>query len=92
MDEALTYLWIERARPTNWPSRSSELTTLDFSSWRYVSYKLYSTRVLHFTRLKKGVASAVRSISADVLQNVWRYPDQKLNEADRKNRGQIELL
>lgn len=92
LDEKLPDLWIGRAGSTNWPARSPDLTPLDFFLWGYVKDKVYSTRVPNVTQLKRRITSAIRSVHAEVLQNVWKNLDERLNEVVRQNGGHIEHL
>ena len=92
LDEKLPDLWIGRAGSTNWPARSPDLTPLDFFLWGYVKDKVYSTRVPNVTQLKRRITSAIRSVHAEVLENVWKNLDERLNEVVRQNGGHIEHL
>lgn len=60
--------------------------------WRYVDDYAYSANFSCVTQLKVRITCAFRSVRADVLQNVWRPLDKRLNGFVRQNGGHIQHL
>lgn len=90
--ENLSYFCIEKGGPTNWLACSSNIIPLGFSLWEYVKNKVYSTRVRSVAQLKRRITSAICSVRADVLQNIWKIFGERLNKVVRRNGGHIEHL
>ena len=67
LDAAFPNRWIGRGGPTLWPSRSLDITPLDFFLWRYVKDKVFSTPVPDITNLKVRITDAFVVIHPDVL-------------------------
>lgn len=63
--------WIGRGGPTAWPARSPDLTPLDFFLWGYIKSKVYANRPRNIEELKFNIASIARSISTEMLKNVY---------------------
>jgi len=70
LDAIVTNRWIGRDGPTPWPSRSPDITPLDFLLWRYVKDKMFSTPVPDITNLKARITDAFATITEDILDHV----------------------
>jgi len=62
LDAIFPNRWIGRDGPTPWPSRSPDITPLDFFLWRYVKDKVFSTPVTDITNLKARITDAFATI------------------------------
>jgi len=71
--------WIRRDGPTLWPPRSPDITPLDFFLWGYVKDKVFSTPVPDITDLKARIKDAFATIPEDMLENMWRETDYRLD-------------
>jgi len=71
--------WTGRDGPTPWPPRSPDITPLDFSLWRYVKDKVFSTPVPDITNLMARITDAFATITEDMLENTWREIDCRLD-------------
>ena len=78
LDETFPNRWIGRDGPTPWPPQSPDITPLDFSLWRYVKHKVFSTPVPDITNLKARITDAFATITEDMLENTWREIDYRL--------------
>ena len=75
LDVTFPNRWIGRDGPTPWPSRSPDITPLEFFSWGYVQGKVFSTPVPDITNLKARITDAFAKITEDILENTWREID-----------------
>ena len=92
LNENLSSAWIGRRGPINWPARSPDLTPLDFFLWGHVKDMVYRTPCRNVTQLKRRITTAVRTISGEVLGNVWRNLKERLNAVIREDGGHVENL
>ena len=72
LDATFPNRWIGRDDPTPRPSRSPDITTLDFFLWGYVKDKVFPTPVPDITNLKARITDAFATITEDMLENTWR--------------------
>ena len=80
LDAAFPSRWIGRDGPTPWPPRSPDITPpLDFFLWGYVKDKVFSTPVPDITNLKARISDAFATITEDMLGNMWRETDYRLD-------------
>ena len=70
---------IERDGPTAWPPRSPDITPLDFLLLGYVKHKVFSTPVPDIINLKARPTDAFAIITEDMLENMWRETDYRLD-------------
>jgi len=70
---------IGRDGPKPWPTRSPDITPLDFFLWRYVKDKVFSTPVPDITNLKARITDVFATITEDMLENTWREIDYRLD-------------
>ncbi|KAH8034473.1 hypothetical protein HPB51_024652 [Rhipicephalus microplus] len=62
--------WIGHARTTFWPSRSPDLSSLDFSLWGDVEYRVYASEPSDDDDMKDRITSVCESIPAEVVRRV----------------------
>jgi len=86
LDATFPNRWIGRDGPTPWPPRSPDITPLNFFLWGYVKGKVFSTPVPDITNLKARITDAFAAITEDVLENMWRETDYRL-EVLRATKG-----
>jgi len=79
LDATFPNRWIGRDGPTPWPSRSPDITPLDFFLWGYVKETVFSTTVPDITNLKARITDAFATITEDMLVNTWRETDYRLD-------------
>ena len=90
LNEIFPNSWIGKYGPHNWPPRSPDLTPPDFFLWGYVKDKVFRTPVQNVTQLKRRITQAIRSVTQEMLQNVWRNLENRLNAIIRENGRHIE--
>jgi hypothetical protein len=59
LDETFPGRWVERGGPTAWPSRSPDLTPLDFFAWGFIKDVVYSRKVRDMADLRQRIIEAV---------------------------------
>ncbi|PSN54046.1 hypothetical protein C0J52_14568 [Blattella germanica] len=65
--------WIGRGSPQTWPSRSPDLTPLDFFAWGFIKAQVYhQTKVRDLHDLKNRIREACAAITGNMLSNVFR--------------------
>ena len=69
----------ERDGPTPWPPRSPDITHLNFFLWRYVKHKVFSTPVPDITNLKARITDGFATVTEDMLENMGREIDCRLD-------------
>ena len=74
-----------------WPPRSPDLTPLDFFLWGYVKDRVYQVKIKDLTHLKARVTEVIKSITLDMIANVWREVEYRLDVCRATNGGHIEL-
>lgn len=79
--------WIGKGDPTAWPPRSPDLTPLDFFLWGFLKNKVFHTTWSNLTQLKRRTKSAIRSVTANTLQKVWRNAHDCLNAIVREKKA-----
>jgi hypothetical protein len=68
--------WIRRG-PITWPSRSPDLTPLDFLFWGYVKAVVYNQRVDMLDEHKAWTAAAIANVTKDMLRHAWKDVNYK---------------
>ena len=79
LDNTFPNRWIGRDGPTPWPPRSPDITPLDFFLWGYVKDRVYATHVPDLNTLRRRITDAVASITQEMLHNVWREVEYRLD-------------
>ena len=72
LNETFSDRWIGRDGPISWPSRSPDITPLDFFLWLYVKDIVYRTKVRDITDLKQRISDAIATIDEDMLERTWQ--------------------
>ncbi|GBL89140.1 hypothetical protein AVEN_255263-1 [Araneus ventricosus] len=75
LDTTFPQWWIGRGAVMAWPSRSLDLTPLDFYLWGYVKQHVYSERIKDINNLKQTITDVIHSVTPDVLTCVWEELD-----------------
>ena len=94
LDEVLPNRWIGRGAQEQWrvwPSRSPDLTPLDFYLWGYVKDWVYSEKIVDLTHLKTRITEAIATVTPAVIQSVWREFEYRLDLCRATNGGHIEM-
>ena len=64
----------------SWPPRSPDLTPCDFYLWGYVKDRVYVLPMPKtIAEVKVRICNALASVTAQMLQNVWREMDYRLD-------------
>ena len=91
LDATFRNRWIERDGPTPCPTRSPDITPVDFFLWGYVKDKVFSTPVRDITNLKARITDAFATINEDMLENTWREIDYRLDVLRVTKRAHVEV-
>lgn len=92
LNELFPNSWIGRYGPRAWPARSPDLTPPDFFLWGFVKDKVFETSVSNITQLKRRITTAIRSVTQEMLNNVWRNLENRFHAIIRESGGHIEHL
>ncbi|GBM51290.1 hypothetical protein AVEN_174491-1 [Araneus ventricosus] len=66
-------VWIGRGGVSPWPSRSPDLTSLDFSVWSFVKDQVYHAPLpKSIPELKSRISTALGLIEVNMLTNNWQ--------------------
>lgn len=85
LDEKSPSLWIGRYSPTGWTARLPDLAVLDFLLWGLVKNQEYRISVPMLTELKQVIKRDNRTLSYEVLNNVWKNSENLLHTFNRKS-------
>ena len=91
MDATFPNRWIGRDGTTPWPPLSPDITPLNFLLWGYVKDKVFSTPVPDITNLKARITDAFAKITEDMLKNMWREIDYRLDVLHATKGAHIEV-
>ncbi|XP_063240478.1 uncharacterized protein LOC134541176 [Bacillus rossius redtenbacheri] len=91
LNEQFPDRWIGRDGPIPWPSRSPDITPLDFFLWGYVKDRVYHTNVPNIDELKRRIVQAVASIDAGLLERTWKEIEYRLDVLRATNGAHIEI-
>ncbi|EFN89569.1 hypothetical protein EAI_06449, partial [Harpegnathos saltator] len=69
LSDVFTDRWIGRRGTIECPSRSADLTPLDFFYWGYLKTKVYETRSENLEELWEKIVNVSNSITPDFLTN-----------------------
>ena len=76
-----------------WPPRSLDSTPCDIFLWGYVKDHVYVPPLLaSIPELKVRIRIATETITADMLQTVWKEPDYRVDVCRNTNGAHIEHL
>ena len=74
-----------------WPPRSPDLTPLDFFLWGHVKNLVYQEKIRDIDHLKTRILDAINSVTPDMLKQVWRQLDYRLEICRATDGSHIEL-
>lgn len=70
--------WVGRGGPIEWPARSPELSKIDFFMWGYVKNRVYQIPPTTQDDMKNRIREAFQSINVEMLRNVSRSFEDRL--------------
>ena len=94
LDETFPKQWIGRDGGDEWrawPPRSPDLTPLDFYLWGYLKEVVFSVKVRDVHHLMDRIEEAVATVTPEVLTNVCRELEYRLDVCRGINGGHIEV-
>lgn len=98
LNDNYPHRWIGRhssadKAPHRWPPRSPDLTPCDFFLWGHVKNSVYVPHVpTNLEELRSRITASIRSVTSEMLQNVWREFDYRLDVVRAAQGGHIEHL
>ncbi|XP_076305614.1 uncharacterized protein LOC143222676 [Tachypleus tridentatus] len=93
LDENLPNRWIGRRGSTEFPSRSPDLTPLDFFFlWGYVKDNVYSTKPAAINELRAATERECTQISNEMIREVCKSIYPRYQQCLDQNRHQFEHL
>ena len=76
-------IWIDRAGPVAWPSRSPDLIPLNFFVWDILKQKVYAVPVNDLQSLKQRIVQACEEITGAQCQSATRSLIDRCNACFR---------
>ncbi|CAH2003858.1 unnamed protein product [Acanthoscelides obtectus] len=70
LDQTFPDRWICRRGAIEWPSRSPDLSPLDFFMWSHLKSKIYATQPTSLEDLRQRIVNECLQVTPQVLQNV----------------------
>jgi hypothetical protein len=80
-----------RSGPVAWPSRSPDLTPLDFLLCGYVKNIVYQDKINDLQHLKALIRDAVATVTPDMLQETWNEIEYRLDICRGTRGAHIEI-
>jgi hypothetical protein len=72
--------WIGRDGPTPWPLRSPDIKPpLDFFMRGYFKDIVYMNPVTSLDELKLRIVAAIKTVTPQMLENIWRETEYRLD-------------
>lgn len=84
--------WIGRGSPFLWPPRSPDLTKMDFFLWGFVKDQVYRIPPTTKDDMKQRITEVFRSINNNMLNNVSRAFEERIQACLNNNGGHFEHL
>ena len=92
LNENFPDMWIGRGGPLTWPTRSPNLTPLDFFFWGFVKNVVYQgDRPTTLEELRGHITNAAGLLTPQMLQNTWREVEYRLDVWKATQGAHIEL-
>lgn len=92
LDENFGNKWIGRFSENSWPSRSPDLTPLDFFLWGFLKNKVYKHRPFrNIDHLEGVIRNCAVQISPEILGNVSREMRSRTVKCMERNGGHVEF-
>lgn len=73
-----------------WPSRSCDLTPLDFFLWGFLKSKVYASKPATIEELKENIRQEISEITADLCQKVIKNGVLRLAHAEKSRGGHLQ--
>ena len=92
LNEKFPGRWIGRRGPTEWPSRSPDLSPLDFFLWGVLKDKVYSRKPKTTETLKNVIIEEIENINNDkeLCEKVCRSVGHRLKKCIELEGRQVE--
>lgn len=91
LDEQFPERWIGRDGPISWPPRSPDITPLDFFLWGFVKNKVYARKLRNIDELKRRIEAVIQDITPEIIDNVWREIEYRLDILRATNGAHVEI-
>ncbi|GFW85483.1 uncharacterized protein TNCV_145281 [Trichonephila clavipes] len=91
LNDSFLQRWIGRDGPIAWPSRSPDLTPLDFFFWGYVKDTVYGTQVNSLEELKQNIQTAVTTVDVSILKRSWMGLEYRLDIVHATKGSHVEI-
>ncbi|GBO20745.1 hypothetical protein AVEN_84297-1 [Araneus ventricosus] len=92
LDEKFPRRWIGRGGPIPCPSRSADITPLDFFLWGYVKNIIYQSPIRDTDELKSRITAAIQTIDSAMLHRTWLEISYRLDVLRATNGTHIEIV
>ena len=75
--------FISLSGPVNWPSRSCDLTPLDYFWWCYVKAHVYTGKPPSIAALEDTIEAFIRAIPAEMLERICQNWTKRMDHLKR---------
>jgi hypothetical protein len=75
-----------------WPSRSPDITPLNFFLWGYVKKIIYKTSVTSLDEQTLRIVAAIGTVTLQMLENTWRKIEYGLDILSAMKSTQVEVV
>jgi hypothetical protein len=82
--------WTGRGGPIFWPSRSPDLTPMDFFLWGYVKNIVYGEKICDIQHLQDRITAAITTVTSDMIMRTWHEIRYHLDICQATNGAHIE--
>jgi hypothetical protein len=84
--------WIGRRRQVEWPPRSPDLTSLDFSFWDHLKSVMYGNRPQSIAELQDNIRAECAAITPETLWRVLSCLRRYVHMCQQQHRHQFQHL
>ena len=91
LNERFPDAWIGRGGPIPWPSRSPDLSLLDFFLWGYIKNIVYAEKIRNIQDLQDSITSATETVTRDTIQKTWQEIEFRFDVSRATNGAHIEM-
>ena len=82
---------LEGVEQLPWPTRSPDLSRLDFFLWGYIKNIVYVEKIRNIQHLQDRITSAIETVTRDMIQKTWQETDFRLDVSIATIDAHIEM-
>ena len=82
---------LEGVEQLPWPTRSPDLSRLDFFLWGYIKNIVYAEKIRNIQQLHDRITSAIETVTRDMIKKTWQEIEFRLDVSRVTNDAHIEM-